>query len=73
MSQVMSLYEPISSHCYNSDRDEYSGVRFTMATVLLKTGEFREIPDDQLESFLEENQDLIQDRQSPRKRPIRKL
>jgi hypothetical protein len=41
--------------------------------VLLKTGEFREIPDDQLESFLEENQDLIQDRQSPRKRPIRKL
>jgi len=44
-----------------------------MATVLLKTGEFRELPDDQLESFLEENQDLIQDRQSPRKRPIRKL
>jgi hypothetical protein len=41
--------------------------------VLLTTGEIREIPDDQLESFLEENQDLIQDRQSPRKRPIRKL
>ena len=40
--------------------------------VLLKTGEIREIPDDQLESFLEENQDLIQDRQSSRKRPIRK-
>ena len=40
--------------------------------VLLKTNEFREIPDDQLESFLEESQDLIQDRQSPRKRPIRK-
>ena len=40
--------------------------------VLLKTGEIREIPDDQLESFLKENQDLIQDRQSSRKRPIRK-
>jgi hypothetical protein len=40
--------------------------------VLLKTGEFREIPDDQLESFLEENRDLIQDRQSHRERPIKK-
>jgi len=40
--------------------------------VLLKTGEVTGIPDDQIESFLEENQDLIQDRQSPRKRPIRK-
>lgn len=40
--------------------------------VLLKIGEIREIPDDQIESFLEENQDLIQDRQSSRKRPIRK-
>jgi hypothetical protein len=69
----MSLYEPMSSHCYNSDQDEYSGVRFTMTTVLLKTGKFRKIPDDQLESFLEEPQDLIQDRQSPRKRPIRNL
>jgi hypothetical protein len=63
----------MSSHCFHSDQDKYSGVRFTMATVLLKTGEFREIPDDQLEPFLEENRDLIQDRQSPRKRPIRKL
>ena len=41
--------------------------------VLLTTGEIREISDDQLEVFLKENQDLIQDRQSPRKRPIRKL
>ena len=41
-------------------------------TVLLKTGEFREISDDQIESFLEKTQDLIQDRQSPRKRPIKK-
>ena len=40
--------------------------------VVLTTGEIREIPDDQLESFLKENQDLIQDRQSPRKRPIGK-
>ncbi|GCL52328.1 hypothetical protein NIES3804_39170 [Microcystis aeruginosa NIES-3804] len=43
-----------------------------MATVLLKTGEFREIPDDQLISFLEENRDLIQERQSPRKRVIKR-
>ncbi|GBL08615.1 hypothetical protein MSj_00088 [Microcystis aeruginosa Sj] len=43
-----------------------------MATVLLKTGEFREIPDDQLISFLQENQDLIQNRQSPRKRAIKR-
>lgn len=43
-----------------------------MATVLLKTGEFREIPDDQLISFLEQNRDLIQDRQSPRKRAIKR-
>lgn len=40
--------------------------------VVLKTGEAKEIPDDQIESFLEKNQDLIQDRQSSRKRPIRK-
>lgn len=40
--------------------------------VVLKTGETKEIPDDQIESFLEKNQDLIQDRQSSRKRPIRK-
>ena len=43
-----------------------------MATVLLKTGEFQEIPDDQLISFFEENRDLIQDRQSPRKRAIKR-
>lgn len=40
--------------------------------VVLKTGETKEIPDDHIESFLEKNQDLIQDRQSSRKRPIRK-
>ncbi len=43
-----------------------------MATVLLNTGEFQEIPDDQLISFLEENRDLIQDRPSPRKRAIKR-
>ncbi len=43
-----------------------------MATVLLNTGEFREIPDDQLISFLQENRDLIQDRQSPRKRAVKR-
>lgn len=40
--------------------------------VVLTTGEVREVLDDQIESFLEKNQDLIQDRQSPRKRPIKK-
>ena len=40
--------------------------------VVLTTGEIREVLDDQIESFLEGNQDLIQDRQSPRKRTIRK-
>lgn len=40
--------------------------------VVLTTGEVREVLDDQIESFLEKNQDLIQDRQSPRKRPIEK-
>jgi len=43
-----------------------------MATVLLNTGEFQEIPDDQLISFFEENRDLIQDRPSPRKRAIKR-
>jgi hypothetical protein len=38
----------------------------------MKTGEFQEIPDDQLISFFEENRDLIQDRQSPRKRAIKR-
>jgi hypothetical protein len=58
--------------CCDSDQDEYSGVGFAMATVLLKTGEFQEIPENQLISFLEENRDLIQDRQSPRKRAIKR-
>lgn len=40
--------------------------------VSLKTGKIGEILDDQLESFLKENQDLTQDRQSPRKRLIKK-
>jgi hypothetical protein len=62
----------LAEDCFDSDRDEYSGVRFTMAAVLLKTGEFQEIPDDQLISFLQENQDLIQNRQSPRKRAIKR-
>lgn len=62
----------LAEGCYDSDREEYWGVRFTMAAVLLKTGEFQEIPDDQLISFLEKNRDLIQDRQSPRKRVIKR-
>ncbi|MEG3436847.1 hypothetical protein V0288_06915 [Pannus brasiliensis CCIBt3594] len=43
-----------------------------MPTVLLKTGEFKEVPDEELLSFLEENRDLIQERQSPRKRAIKR-
>lgn len=43
-----------------------------MPRVLMKNGEFREIPDEEMLSFLLENRDEIQDRQSPRKRrPLR--
>ena len=31
-----------------------------MPQVLLKTGEIKEVPDDQLLTFLQENRDLIQ-------------
>ena len=42
-----------------------------MPTVVLKNGEVKEIPDDEMLSFLQENRDLIQNRHSPRKRPIK--
>lgn len=43
-----------------------------MPRVLMKNGEFREIPEEEMLSFLSENRDQIQDRQSPRKRrPLR--
>lgn len=38
----------------------------------MKSGEYREVPDDEMRSFLLENKDRIQDRRSPRKRrPLR--
>ncbi|GFE71215.1 hypothetical protein [Chroococcus sp. FPU101] len=43
-----------------------------MPRVLMKNGEFREIPDEEMLSFLSENRDQIQDRYLPRKRrPLR--
>lgn len=39
-----------------------------MPRILRKNGEFREIPEQEMLSFLLENRDEIQDRQSPRKR-----
>ncbi len=44
-----------------------------MATVLLKNGEVKEIPDDEMLSFLQENRDLIENQQSPRRRPIKRV
>ncbi|WP_013324618.1 hypothetical protein [Gloeothece verrucosa] len=43
-----------------------------MPTVLMKNGELLEVPDDQMLSFLEKNRDSIQQRYSPRKRPIKR-
>lgn len=43
-----------------------------MPTVKMKNGEFKEIPADEMKSFLEKNRDLIQNRYSDRKRPIKR-
>jgi hypothetical protein len=43
-----------------------------MPTVLMKSGEIREIADEEMLSFLEENRDLIQIRHSARKRPVKR-
>ena len=43
-----------------------------MANVLMKSGEIREIPDEEMLSFLEENRDLIQIRHSARTRPVKR-
>jgi hypothetical protein len=40
-----------------------------MACVLMKTGEWKDIPDEQIESFLAENKDLIQWRKVEVQRP----
>ena len=66
-SAKIDLLPGIPPNCKSNVKPPQSRV-----IVLLKIGEIREIPDDQIESFLEENQDLIQDRQSSRKSPIRK-
>lgn len=42
-----------------------------MPNILLKNGELIEVPEEDMLSFLKENRDLIQDRISPRKRPIK--
>jgi hypothetical protein len=42
-----------------------------MANVLMKSGEIREIADEEMLSFLEENRDLIQIRHYPGRRPIK--
>ena len=38
----------------------------------MKSGEIREVSDEEMLSFLEENRDLIQVRHSPRRRPVKK-
>ncbi len=43
-----------------------------MPKVLMKDGEFREVPDEEMLSFLQQNRDLIQNRHSLRKRPIKR-
>jgi hypothetical protein len=43
-----------------------------MANILMKSGEIREIADEEMLSFLEENRDLIQIRHSARKRPVKR-
>ena len=43
-----------------------------MPNVLMKSGEVREISDEEMLSFLEENRDLIQIRYSARKRPVKR-
>ena len=43
-----------------------------MPNVLMKSGEIREISDEEMLSFLEENRDLIQIRYSARKRPVKR-
>jgi hypothetical protein len=43
-----------------------------MANILMKSGEIREVSDEKILSFLEENRDLIQTRHSARRRPVKK-
>lgn len=41
-----------------------------MPYVLLKTGKTKEVPVEEMENFLKENRDLIQNRQGKRRRKI---
>jgi len=43
-----------------------------MASILMKSGEIREVSGEKMLSFLEENRDLIQARHSARRRPVKK-
>jgi hypothetical protein len=43
-----------------------------MATILMKNGEVVEVPDEEMLSFLQQNRDSIQNRQSLRKRPVKR-
>ncbi len=43
-----------------------------MANILMKSGEIREVSDENMLPFLEENRDLIQIRHSARKRPVKR-
>ena len=43
-----------------------------MASILMKSGEIREVSGEKMLSFLEENRDLIQIRHSARRRPVKK-
>jgi hypothetical protein len=43
-----------------------------MANILMKSGEIREVSDEKMLSFLEENRDLIQTRHSARRRLVKK-
>lgn len=41
-----------------------------MPFVLLKTGKIKEVPFEEMETFLNENRDLIQNQQGKRRRKI---
>lgn len=43
-----------------------------MATILMKNGEVKEVPDEEMLAFLQQNRDLIQNCKSPRKRSIKR-
>lgn len=44
---------------------------FTMPEVVMKNGDVKEVSDEEMLSFLQQNRDSIQNRFSPRRRPIK--